>query len=156
LVACIFEKIEKLKDWLGNARVNWIIGYGMDLRGLDIFKNDVILISKKIKGGAVMMVGQNKWISKAKLVAMVPLVSYDQDPGECFSMVKIYHGFNGHVFYVYEHSDWVYCPLEDFPIDNCSDYDTYGGCQNCPNARCFIEDENGQIIPARCITYPGM
>ena len=86
-------------------------------------------------------------VIKAQLIAEIPLITEGFDIEGCYSILKVFKGYNGHVYCQYFHSDWHYCYLFDFPKDNCQ-YD----CLKCPNTSHFIQVD-GQVLPARCITW---
>jgi len=92
-----------------------------------------------------------KLIVKARLIDTLPLKPWDYKEVECFSCVNIYHGENGHIYFNYVHSDWIYCPLHNIPIENCP-YDDKT-CQSCPDAKDFVVlDDQDTPIPVNRLT----
>jgi len=93
-----------------------------------------------------------KWVFKAKKIASIPLKPWDCDES-CFSWIYIFHGKNGHVYYCYDHNDWLYCPLKNIPIEYCEDLKECKNCSNCPNTEYFVYLENKEdLIPVKCLT----
>jgi len=94
-----------------------------------------------------------KVVVKAQKIATLPIKAWDYTTEDCYSLIEIYWGCNGHVYYSYIHSDWQYCSLYNFPLENCPHWNEYRTCSNCPNTLDFvIINENDSPLPVNRLT----
>jgi len=65
---------------------------------------------------------------------------------KCYTIVHLWRGESGHLYFSFEHSDAMYCPIHNYYIENCVED---APCRECPQAEFFIELPDGEVIPVR-------
>ena len=83
------------------------------------------------------------WVHKGKLVTSLAIKSWD-DQDDYYTVVNIYHGDNGGIYFNYEHTHGDWCPIKNIHIRYCSNDVP---CGRCPESNYFIELEDGEIVP---------
>jgi len=92
-----------------------------------------------------------KWKEKGQFLFSV---GTDTSPSvKCFTIVEFFKGLeSGGIYYQYAHSDWTYCPLNNYPIEQCKEIES---CSKCPQASHFLVLDDGEVIPVRKLPLYG-